>query len=111
MAHHWPGNVREQENVIERAFILCEQTQIGVGHLLEELTAHNIPLRPKPEVRSEHDLLNAETIRNALERNQFNRLVVTKELGVHKITLSRRIKLLGIALPDQDGRTYSTRKQ
>jgi PAS domain S-box-containing protein len=40
IAHDWPGNIRELENAIERAFILCEEGDIGIGHLPEELTAH-----------------------------------------------------------------------
>ncbi len=104
MAHHWPGNIRELENVVERAFILCGQGRIGIAHLPEELT-----LASRREASgcldSAHDLLDIQAIAEALERNGFNRLAAARELGIHKTTLFRRMKRLGMAPPDRDGRT------
>jgi PAS domain S-box-containing protein len=106
MAHHWPGNVRELANVIERSFIMCDSGLIDIGHLPEELTARGASAAAvRRDVRSAHDLLDAQSIRTALERNNYNRLAAARELGIHKTTLFRRIKKLGISLPDQDGRT------
>ena len=104
MAHHWPGNVRELENVIERAFIMCNDEQISIRHLPDELTTRGALSRKHHDVRSAHDLFEADTIRTALERNAFNRLATARELGVHKTTLFRKIKKLGMTLPEQDGR-------
>ena len=111
MAHHWPGNVRELENVIERSFILCHEGFIGIRHLPEELTAHNTAAGADTDVRSAHDLLDAQAIRAALERNAYSRLATAKELGIHKTTLFRRIKRLGISLPRRDGRSSRSNKQ
>ncbi len=105
MAHQWPGNVRELENVIERAFILCDQGNISIGHLPEELTAQGASSRQNVNVRTAHNQFETDAIRTALERNAFNRLAASKELGMHKTTLFRKIKKLGIPLPEQDGRT------
>ena len=105
MAHDWPGNVRELENVIERSFILCQSGFIGIPHLPDELTAHR-PISPSsPDMSAARDLLDVQTIRTALERNDFNRLAAAKELGIHKSTLFRKIKKLGISLPRKDGRS------
>jgi transcriptional regulator of acetoin/glycerol metabolism len=104
MAHHWPGNIRELENVIERAFILCHEGHIGIGHLPGELTARGAEGGAGSDARSAHDILDAQAIRAALERNAFNRLAAAKELGIHKTTFFRRMKKLGISLPEQDGR-------
>jgi PAS domain S-box-containing protein len=111
MAHHWPGNIRELENVIERAFILCNEGHIGIGHLPGELTAHGAAGGLESDARSAHDILDAQAIRAALERNAFNRLTAAKELGIHKTTFFRRMKKLGISLPEQDGRSQRRRKQ
>jgi len=105
MAHDWPGNVRELENIIERSFVLCREGLIGIRHLPEELTAHGRAASPDFEVKSAHDLLDAQAIRFALERNDFSRLAAARDLGIHKTTLFRRMKRLGIPLPMQDGRT------
>jgi len=43
-AYHWPGNIRELRNVIERAVILCDGDEIGVSHLPSEIAAKR--LRP-----------------------------------------------------------------
>jgi PAS domain S-box-containing protein len=105
MAHHWPGNIRELENIIERAFILCREGDIGIKHLPEELTGHTVSGQKDFNVRSVHDVLDAQAIRATLERTGFNRLEAAKELGIHKTTLFRRMKRLGIRLTEQDGRT------
>lgn len=104
MAHDWPGNIRELENAIERAFVHCSSGHIGIGHLSEELTARGLSGGTDSVVRSAHDVLDSQAIRSALERNAFNRLAVARELGIHKTTLFRRMKKLGISLPEQDGR-------
>jgi PAS domain S-box-containing protein len=104
MAHDWPGNIRELENAIERAFILCNEGYIGIGHLPAELTS-GVKEGANANAHSAHDILDAQSIHAALERNSFNRLAAARDLGIHKTTLFRRMKRLGIALPEEDGRS------
>jgi PAS domain S-box-containing protein len=111
MAHDWPGNIRELENTIERAFILCGDGYIGMAHLPGELTAHGAAAGSDVNMRSAHDILDAQVIRAALERNAFNRLAAAREIGIHKTTFFRRMKKLGISLPEQDGRTRRKKLQ
>jgi PAS domain S-box-containing protein len=105
MAHHWPGNIRELENVIERSFILCDKPLIGIAHLPEEMTAHGKLKNRTPSMRSARELLDAQAICSALVRNANNRLAAARELGIHKSTLFRKIKKLGIVLPEKNGRS------
>ena len=106
MAYDWPGNIRELENVIERAFILCGDGKIGMAHLPGELTAHGgVSATEIHHGRSAHDILDIQAIRTALQRNAGNRLAAARDLGIHKTTLYRRMKKLGISLPDPNGRS------
>jgi PAS domain S-box-containing protein len=114
MAHDWPGNIRELENAVERAFILCNEGHIGIAHLPGELTGRSgfgAAAGAESDVRSSHDILDAQAIRAALERNAFNRLAAARDLGIHKTTLFRRMRKLGISLPVRDGRSRHERKQ
>ncbi len=109
MAHDWPGNVRELENSIERAFILRSRGLIEMEHLPEELTAGRGTMTPSADMKGARDMLDAQAIRSALERNRYNRAAAARELGIHKSTLFRKVKRLGIELPEQDGRTGRNR--
>jgi PAS domain S-box-containing protein len=103
MKHEYPGNVRELENIIEHAFVLCPGGVIQTDHLPDELQP-----RSSPSQKETLDLLGEyekELILNALRRNDWNRLQTAKELGIHKTTLFRKIRKLGITLPDMDGRS------
>jgi transcriptional regulator with PAS, ATPase and Fis domain len=104
MAHDWPGNIRELENAVERAFILCNEGFIGIEHLPGELTAAAGPTDGRSNVRTAHEILDAQAIRSALERNGYNRLAAARELGIHKTTLYRKIKRLAIKLPEKGGK-------
>ena len=111
MAHEWPGNICELENAIERSFILCDHGPIGVGHLPEELTAHRGTPRADFDIKTARQMLEAHTIRRALERNSYNRLHAARDLGIHKSTLFRKIRQFSISLPSTDGRSGRSRVQ
>ena len=96
MAHDWPGNIRELENVIERAFILCADGEIGVEHLPAELTALRSDPAARPGIRQAHEALDAQAIRAALERHGGNRTATARDLGIHKTTLFRKMIKLGL---------------
>lgn len=107
MAHDWPGNIRELENVIERAFILCRDGFIEVFHLPDELVGEkNREPDNNEDFHSARAAFDKRTIEAALENNNFNRSAAARELGIHKTTLFRRIRKLGIKLPERDGRSH-----
>ncbi len=104
MAHDWPGNIRELENVVERAFILCGDSEIRINHLPPEIIGM-APLSGRTDIKSARQNLEARAIYDAIEKNNFNRQAAARELGIHKSTLFRKIKELNIKLPEQDGRS------
>lgn len=105
LAHDYPGNIRELENIIEHAFVLCSEGLIGTKHLPTYLTllAPDQPQNPQSILHT----AERDTILHALERNGYNRQATADYLNIHKSTLFRKIKKLDICLPPQDGR-YST---
>ena len=105
MCHDYPGNIRELENIIEHAFVLCNSGPIQARHLPSGYATQ--VLRANQQDTLTHTLNSTESIAimNALKRNGFNRLAAARELGMHKSTLFRKIKRLGIMLPETDGRS------
>jgi PAS domain S-box-containing protein len=98
LAHDYPGNVRELENVIEHAFILCPGGVIRPEHLPDSMRPADLS-ETVPPVRTLKEL-EARFIYEALRRNGWNRLATAKELGVHKTTLWRRMRQLGLQVPE-----------
>jgi len=97
MDYGWPGNIRELANVIERAFILCKGGLIEKNHLPDTL------LRPEGtgaegRARSLRDA-QAGCLLEALQENNWNCPRTARQLGMHKSTLYRRMKSLGLKLP------------
>jgi PAS domain S-box-containing protein len=97
--YDFPGNVRELENAIEHAFVICRKNTIGVEHLPERIM-EAIQRRENGSSRLCYGSSSEESIiREALERNQGNRVKTAEELGMHRATLWRKMEKYGIAYP------------
>ncbi len=104
MAHDYPGNIRELENIIERAFILCPG-EIIEPDCLPDTVLHHPRKHNNSGIKARKRSAEAKAIIEALRHNHYNRLAAARELGIHKSTLFRKMKSLNIKLPDLDGRT------
>jgi len=91
LKYHWPGNIRELENVIEHAFILCSEALILCEHLPDSL--HPREDESGTEFKGKTlAQIEAQAIIEALERHDGNRTAAAKELGVDKSTIWRKMK-------------------
>jgi transcriptional regulator with PAS, ATPase and Fis domain len=106
--HDYPGNVRELENIIEHAFVLCPRGIIEPHHLPDYLGTPTVPIRRLGGPQMTLEQMEKQLLVDALARNNWNRMATARELGIHKSTLFRKIKSLSIELPNTDGR--KTRK-
>ena len=97
MMYDWPGNIRELENTIEHAFVLCSQGMIRLQHLPERVRPFH-RTEPIPDGLTLKDMEKL-TITQALRRNQWKRVATARELGIDKNTLRRKILRHGIQPP------------
>jgi transcriptional regulator with PAS, ATPase and Fis domain len=105
MAHQWPGNIRELENLIERAFVLCSEGSITLEHIPEDMSGLRSTAKPSAQIASTRRLAESTAIQEALNRHQGNRTAAAQDLGIHKSTLYRKMKGLGLDLSGPDGRS------
>lgn len=100
MRQPWPGNVRELEHAIEHAFILVKDSTIDVHHLPEELSGTDRPIAEStPGVAERPSILadaERQAIEDVLERQGWNKAAASRELGVSRSTLWRKMRRLGI---------------
>ena len=91
MRHDYPGNIRELENILEFAFILCPHGFVQVEHLPENLQPS--PDRPLPSTSPlTLEEIKCNAVRTALERNNGRRMAACRELGISKDTLRRMLQ-------------------
>ncbi len=106
LGYNYPGNVRELENIVEHAFVLCPGGLIAMEHLPDVLRSDRIdPDSCSPATLEE---MEREFLTRKLAENGYNRLETAKALGIHKTTLHRKIRKLGLDLPDRDGRSRNS---
>ena len=97
MRYDFPGNIRELENIIEHAFVMCKGDMIELRHFpLELIERSKEAFLEEKEVNRPLQRSEAESIRKALERNRGNRLRTARELGIDRSTLWRKIRKYGI---------------
>ncbi len=105
MEYEFPGNVRELANVIEHAFVLCRGGMIQLEHLPPHLRGTTTAGMATNMSSMTLTAMERLLISDALRRHHGNRTAAAKQLGINPSTLFRKVKALGIELPDSDGRS------
>ncbi|MCH9697996.1 MAG: sigma-54 dependent transcriptional regulator [Gammaproteobacteria bacterium] len=101
--HHFPGNVRELENTLERALAWCDGKVIHSDDLsLPNQKPDSIPDQVKPELPVNVNLeeylesIERRVISNALEHNRWNKTATAENLGISFRALRYRLKKLNL---------------
>lgn len=102
--YSYPGNVRELENIIERAYIICTGPYIEI----EDLPDHVVQTQKK-EIRGQlqrrvelpthhNNEHQQEELVSCLRRHHWRIAAAADELGIHRTTLWRKVRRLNISL-------------
>jgi DNA-binding NtrC family response regulator len=99
--YEYPGNIRELENIIQRALIMCEGDVIEPRHLLADLREESVlPMRrvghgwPSLEEHEKNYILEV------LDEVEGNKSKAARMLGIDRVSLWRKIKRYGLEDPD-----------
>lgn len=92
MRHDFPGNVRELENILEYALILCPDGFIQVEHLPEYLQPVRTNGNGPDPLRGTMNDIKQRAARHAVKRNDGKKMAACRELGITKDTLRRLLR-------------------
>jgi DNA-binding NtrC family response regulator len=113
LAHDWPGNIRELENLIERLLVLNTAGEIGIDELPADFRARRVPAaahgapRVPPsglDFNQIVDQLEVDLILQALEHTHWNKNRAAQLLGLNRTTLEGKIRKRGLVPPGHDPR-------
>jgi DNA-binding NtrC family response regulator len=97
--YSWPGNVREMQNVIERAVLLGKSDMVRLEDLPRQIAAVG-PASVEPiGTRTLKEALagpERQIILEVLQSNQWNRFATAEVLGINRTTLYKKMKRLGL---------------
>jgi DNA-binding NtrC family response regulator len=103
--YSWPGNIRELQNVVERAVLLGKNEMITVADLPRDIlgrTSYSAPRAGNMTLKEALEEPERQIIHDVLDANNWNRNATADSLGVNRTTLYKKMKKLGL-----EGREYA----
>jgi transcriptional regulator with PAS, ATPase and Fis domain len=101
ISYDWPGNIRELENIIERAFAVSIGEEITVTDLPTRLQSYPVLSKRRKDISSYSDgslkELESERIRELIIRRKMSLNETAQILGIGRTTLWRKMRELGIS--------------
>jgi transcriptional regulator with PAS, ATPase and Fis domain len=102
LKYHWPGNVREVANAMERAYVLSAAEIIDPSALPKEIVASAYAAQPGSPLPTLDDA-QGKLIAEALHLTEGRKVATAKILGIDRRRLNRLIEKLNIKVPKSGG--------
>jgi len=96
-SYHWPGNIRELANAVERAYILTTGREIQPSAMPFEIIIADSQLYPKHELPT-LDEVKRKIITQTLKFTKGRKMAAAKILGIERRSLNRLIEKLNISI-------------
>ena len=101
-SYHWPGNIRELKNQIQRSVLFCENRELTVNDLslkIREATRNGVKGGPTHQPQTLADRVafsEREILEEALRAHGYKRTVTAKTLGISRVGLYKKMRKLGM---------------